>query len=240
MISEPFEARLDRFFREGRSAIAGVRDGYGERLAGFLSGLRQVLKLARAEIQDYERVHASRFNVFDYIAPDENRLSDILADLLDPDGKHGQGTLFLELLLKRCGVELAEPLSGAKVHREASTTYLANDARRMDVRIDFGTFGIGIENKPWAADQPGQIHDYLLNLDRHYNGQFLLLYLSGSGEPPAEHSATSAELADRRFRMWTFAGELAGWLAEAEAMCKAERVRSFLRNFREYVRQMFK
>ena len=31
------------------------------------------------------------FNVFDAIRPDENRLSDILRDLLDPRGAHGQG-----------------------------------------------------------------------------------------------------------------------------------------------------
>ena len=37
---------------------------------------------------------ATRFNVFDLIEPDENKLSDVLAGLLNPKGAHGQGDLF--------------------------------------------------------------------------------------------------------------------------------------------------
>lgn len=38
---------------------------------------------------------AGDFNVFDFISPDENRLSDILAFLLNPGAAHGQGNIFL-------------------------------------------------------------------------------------------------------------------------------------------------
>ncbi len=244
MVSEPFEAKLVRFFRDGQSAVAGLREGFGTRLGEFVSGLRQVLESARGEIREHEQAHASRFNVFDYISPDENGLSDILVDLLDPKGKHGQGAAFLELLLKRCEVKLAEPLSRATVHREAATTYLANGARRIDVRVDLGTFGIGIENKPWAADQQNQLRDYFLELDRRKDGRFLLLYLSGTGERPSKESVDPADLAARevegRFRLWTYSGDFADWLTDAEESCGAERVRSFLRDFREYVRRQFK
>ena len=57
----------------------------------------------RAEVQQRRRDKrlATGFNVFDLIEPDENKLSDILADLLDPKGSHGQGDLFLRLLLQQ-------------------------------------------------------------------------------------------------------------------------------------------
>ena len=49
--------------------------------------------VAAAERIDAELAlyHGHGFNVFDAIRPDENRLSDILRDLLDPRGSHGQG-----------------------------------------------------------------------------------------------------------------------------------------------------
>ena len=43
---------------------------------------------------------ATGFNVFDLIEPDENKLSDVLAGLLNPKGAHGQGDLFLRLHLR--------------------------------------------------------------------------------------------------------------------------------------------
>lgn len=236
--------RLECFFSEGQLLLSSSRELLRSSLHSFFSEAASVLVSARGEILEHERLHASRFNVFDSIAPDENTLSNLLADLLDPHGKHGQGAAFLELLLNRCEVKLPGSLSQAKIHREAPTTSIARDSRRIDIRIDFDTFGLGIENKPWAADQPGQVRDYLQHLDKQHGGRFLLLYLSGSGEPPADHSVTAQELdlhtMEGRFRMWTFAVEFADWLAEAEPVCQAERVRWFLRDFRDYIRQNFK
>ena len=42
---------------------------------------------------------ASAFNVFDFITPDENILSDIIAEIIFPEGDHGQGAVFLKNLL---------------------------------------------------------------------------------------------------------------------------------------------
>lgn len=46
---------------------------------------------------------APDFNLFDYLRDDELGLSACLAGLLDPKGKHGQGTVFLNAFLETVG-----------------------------------------------------------------------------------------------------------------------------------------
>ena len=54
---------------------------------------------------------------FTLIEPDENKLSDILADPLDPKAIHGQDDLFLRLLFKQLGLGSDSKLTkNATVH----------------------------------------------------------------------------------------------------------------------------
>ena len=74
----------------------------------------------RAAFDAARRVYARRlapdFNVFDFIAPDELRLSSILAWLLDPAGSHSQGNLFLVELLREFGLDWPmDGLDGSQV-----------------------------------------------------------------------------------------------------------------------------
>ena len=65
-------------------------------LGSFLTGIGAVteaLKETRARI---DRVASTRFSVFWYFKRDESILSGIFADLLRPDGSHGQGATFLD------------------------------------------------------------------------------------------------------------------------------------------------
>ena len=125
---------------------------------------------------------ATDFQVFDYIIPDENRLSDIIVNLLNPNGTHGQGSIFLELflstienILKRnrvTGANLSKlksvklNLNSYKINilREVLTSNINASQRRMDILATIGNLGIMIENKPWALDQEKQLVDYLKNL----------------------------------------------------------------------------
>jgi len=67
---------------------------------GFFHGAQIVLDAtARADNLLKSRL-GSGFNVFDWIEPDENTLSDLLRDLLDPAGTHGQRSAFLKLALE--------------------------------------------------------------------------------------------------------------------------------------------
>ena len=88
--------------------------------------------------------------VFDYIRPDENRLSDILADLLDPLGVDAQGPLFVRRFFEHMGIRRAladDVLLGLRVRREAVTTHLLAN-RRIDLTLEVGSFAVGVSSSP--------------------------------------------------------------------------------------------
>ncbi|HEX3797904.1 MAG TPA: PD-(D/E)XK nuclease family protein [Verrucomicrobiae bacterium] len=125
-------------------------------------GIRVENERKRKEKIDLRK--ATRFNIFSLIDPDENKLSDILKDLLDPKGTHGQGALFLQLFFKSLQID-ADPqlLVAAKIHRETQTYGISKFRRRIDVMIDAAVC-IAMENKVDSPDQEDQIKDYLEHL----------------------------------------------------------------------------
>ncbi len=131
-------------------------------LERFFDGLHVRLEAADATRRELDRYLGSRFNLLEVLYPDENRLSSLLASLLEPRGGHGQGSKFLESFIGLLPARVREQntmlnLTTAAVNLEAVIT---ND-RRIDIVISFGKeFAIGIENKPWALDQKNQLEDY--------------------------------------------------------------------------------
>ncbi len=103
---------LECFFAEiaSRIAVKGSDSRFGHpKVEKFFSELsRQVVKLEGHQLR-LDRKQATGFNVFDFIDPDENKLSDVLAWLLDPKGSHGQGDVFLLLLFEHLGFGLQTP-----------------------------------------------------------------------------------------------------------------------------------
>ena len=81
-----------------------VRQARSENSVRLLQELSPHLHAARAVERELDRHLARRFNVFRYLRDDELGLSRIIADLLDPTGEHGQGTIFLEAMLELLGV----------------------------------------------------------------------------------------------------------------------------------------
>ena len=112
----------------------------------FFDGLLPRLETARTLQRELDSQLAHRFNVFDYLRKDELGLSRIIADLLDPQAKHGQGPLFLELLLRRLKGPFAtmERLDHAGVEVERTI----KDGRRLDICVRIGNHCLAIENKP--------------------------------------------------------------------------------------------
>jgi hypothetical protein len=140
-----------RGFFEGASHLLTQQTETLERQVSHLFHDLQFRLATFQELKSYlDRDLASDFNIFDYIAPDENHLSQIIADLLRPDGPHGQSSIFLEafLQLTRISDERYYPDKIKNIVREDSTVYASAFHRRIDITLDFGDAGIGIENKP--------------------------------------------------------------------------------------------
>jgi hypothetical protein len=226
--------------REARQGLASAKD-----LPSFFDGLGYYVRVSREARQSLASAVAESFSVFDYIEPHENRLSTIIADLLDPKGKHGQGSTFLAAFLKqlveaRCRLasDWETRLDEATVVNEGATSFLSSAARRIDIRIELPQrFGIGIENKPWAGEQEAQLADYSKDLERRYQGGFVLVFLCQRGRKP--ESISEAEWSELRrlgkCATLHYTGEFLNWLSECFMRAEADKVRHFIKDFRRYI-----
>ena len=123
----------------------------------FFDGLAPRIETARTLERELDTQLARRFNIFDYLRTDELGLSRVIADLLDPNGKHGQGNTFLRLLLDRLEYsDASKDLDHASVKVEVEKAI--KDNRRLDICVRIGEHCLAIENKPYAGDQPDQIN----------------------------------------------------------------------------------
>ena len=217
-------------------------------ISHFFSVLREKKKSYEENYKYFAPKLAPKFSIFNFVRRDENALSYIIANLLDPMGEHEQGSVFIELftdfLILKMGDKPNENLKligenhkSAKCVTESTTGQIVNSQRRIDIVIDFGNFGIGIENKPWAFDQKDQLSDYSKELEKRYHENFLLIYLTGSDWEVSEYTIQKEELktlkSKSRFIQITYQ-ELKEWIIDCEAKCQADRVRNFLRDFADY------
>lgn len=187
-----------------------ARHAERRRLQQFFLELNPVLEAARKLERELGRHLAHRFNVFDYMGedrPSEALLSRIIADLLNPAARHGQGTALLEILLQKLSAEGGTPMPrsdfSTPVHVQRER--VIPKRRRIDITVDIetgtGLWCLAIENKPFADDQRHQVRDYLKYLKGKYEGRFLLIYLSPRGDGPTAHSLPKKELPRWRGRL---------------------------------------
>ena len=247
---------MSRIFCNWQENDASSRQG----LERFFNELAPRLEAARTVERELNRQLARRFNAFDYLRPDEQGLSKMIRDLLDPEGPHGQGQIFLRLFLEKVGFDC-----GADMRNSRACVELEIEGRRrldVAVRIDDDRHCLAIENKPFAGDQEDQIKDYLDWLRKNYGDRFLLIYLSPRGEAPSGSSVEPADLRDeagnatRTFRIMPYhraedgAGDdefapfragfgLADWLRECREHCDVERLRWFLREAETFCEREF-
>ncbi len=119
----------------------------------------------------------------------EVQMCRILADLLDPEGAHGEGAKYLidfftEVLHKEVSDVV---LQDARVYKEYPIT---ND-RRIDIVISYHGGFVPIEVKINAEDQKSQCYDYY-HFARKKDPDACLVYLTRNGHSPSEYSVTGS------------------------------------------------
>lgn len=232
------------YLRELSHKHSDRRTRTGARLGSFLDDLSSHHRLTHSATRELRRRLSVDFNVFHFISPDENRLSDVIAMLLSPKGEHGQETNYLDLFVRRLGIDatpngcpVEQGFANARVTREAPT-YTLQVRRRMDILVDLPPSGaIAIENKIYAGEGEDQIADYAEHLSNVYGDRFRILYLSPSGdEPTSVPTERLRELqSNGQLLSISFAKEIASWLNLCWRHTDSEKLRFFLEDFRDYV-----
>ena len=218
-------------------------------LTEFFAGLDAGLKTFREVRSVYDEQVAFEFNATSFFWPDENKTSDILKFFLDPKENHGQKGTFLKLFVKQFNLQilpakLLDNLELIKTEREDPTV----EKRRIDITIRFGNdeYIIGIENKIGTApDLDKQLHDYVKELRNRTNSddnKWTLFYLTPEGVNPATNSIKEDfrdELVkNRNLRLISYREDIIGLLELFEMSCRAENVRAYLKDFRQYLKQI--
>ena len=256
----------ERFFAELGKRLDEVREANRREYQRLFAELTPRLETARALERELDKKLARRFNVLDYLRDDELGLSRIIANLLNPDATHGQGTLFLRTLLERLKILKETPRWPDDLDKSRMTVEVERvitDDRRIDVSVQIGSGDaahcLAIENKPYAGDQKDQVKDYLEYLKEEYGDRFLLIYLSPTGEGPTEWSIDRQELLDENwkdcfaimpyhrgqeeqadgFEAFRIQYSLAEWLGECRKNCEVDRLRWFLRDAEIFCQRTF-
>ena len=211
-------------------------------LRTFFAGLAPAISVAVEAQRRLDRVAATQFSVFHYFKANENLVSGIFADLLRPNGSHGQGVAFLRLFLEEIDRGGKDSIRGSGDYGSLErcavyTEYPTPAGRRVDIVLELDGKWIGIENKPRALEQKDQLQDYLEFLQTGDKGA-CILYLSGDGEP-AETIKDEAHYLTIPYGRTRDGPSVAHWVAECHRCCDAENVRWFLKDLLKYISRMF-
>lgn len=184
------------------------------------------------------KTHAPDFRIFDFMRQDETGLSSCLSHLLDRNGKHGQGSTYFDLFVEMYGQHISWLNRTNNISYTVQTEFTTFNGRRLDILLNLNEHRlIGIENKPWANDQPNQLEDYAIHLSKTSNN-WLLIYLCN--REPSKESISMESLekykAQDRFLHITF-DQLSEWLSDCLGKTKPILVRTFIEQLIFFIKE---
>ena len=152
------------------------------------------------------------FTLFHYFSDEVNLHSNFIASLLDPNGDHYKGDLFLKLFLEMCGIDdFSIDTSRATVFKEF---------KHIDIYISDGKKHIILENKVYAKDQPTQIARYIKAIKKEgaEDEDIYVLYLHPDGKLPDNqsfgdyHAKLLGENPSIKFKVIRYGKEILEWI----------------------------
>jgi len=157
------------------------------------------------------------FTLFHDFSDELNLHSNFIASLLDPNGDHYKGDLFLKLFLETCGIDdFSIDTSRATVFKEF---------KHIDIYISDGKKHIILENKVYAKDQPTQIARYIEAIKKEgaEDEDIYVLYLHPDGELPKgdslggyklnqDNTKLEKEGSSINFKVISYGNEILKWI----------------------------
>lgn len=208
----------------------------------LLREISDLYKKAEEDRQEREK-QGDFFNVFNTIGlrTEEVRLhSAFIAELLNPQGKHGLSHLFLEAFLKM--LKSSGYLDFSKVSQDNKERYIGRltetEGGRVDIIIEDGNHAVIIENKIYAEDQTNQMLRYYNYGKAEYKDGFKLIYLTLDGHEPSECSLGNEEFI---YDCWSYDNDIVKWLEKCIRIADSKQkplVKSVIIQYKELVKQI--
>ncbi|MDR1838709.1 MAG: PD-(D/E)XK nuclease family protein [Treponema sp.] len=160
------------------------------------------------------RKTGEKYNLFKvtHIANDEVIMCRVLADLLDPHGKHCQDSRYLGLFWKAISLKLPEQLDLNIKDTKVKTELVIDENRRIDITLYDGRIFVPIEVKIRAGDQPKQVADYYEYAKKRnsVNVNVPVLYLTVDGHEPSDFSKVG--IGKKDYVTLSFRDDILAWL----------------------------
>ncbi|MDR3300907.1 MAG: PD-(D/E)XK nuclease family protein, partial [Spirochaetaceae bacterium] len=195
----------------------------------LLNGVTDIIKGYEAQWQKT----GEKYNLFKVagIAHKEVIMCRVLADVMNPQGKHCQGSRYLKSFWETIAPKLPSGLALDIEHTAVTTEYVIDENRRIDITLEDGKTFVPIEVKIWAGDQPKQVADYFAFARTKNNAARIpVLYLTVDGHEPSDFS--KGDLGKGDYVRLSFKDDILVWLeacAEDEATKKTVPVRENLK-----------
>lgn len=236
----------NEYERESEELLDAISNGYElatevyrQNASALMDELVPRMKVHKEELKNFNLINSCEFNVFNFLRKNENAVSDILADMLDPFGSHGQMNLFIAEFIsylqdKKGLFQNISDIEPKFVRREEPT----ENSRRIDIYIELDGYIIAIENKIGAGDQDLQVEHYIHEIvDKRLRkkGDFCFLYLTPTGDYPGENSITNKEREnlenEKRFACISYYVDVKKWLELCKKKCKSDKYNHFISDF---------
>lgn len=206
--------------------------------------LSQATRLCeKRQIEQNKKMHdGEMFNIFSVckLRYDELKHSSIIAEILNPQGAHGQGKdyllLFLDIIKKkvndrsfRINIEDVRAYNDEiMVETECSV-----QEGRVDIVVKHGHVPfLIIENKLYAKDQEEQLNRYNKYAIR-YSKEYEIVYLSLDGKEASEYSANGID-----YIKMSYSQDIVQWLEMCIKAHEISPIVEILKQYKSYIEQI--
>jgi hypothetical protein len=227
------------------SAEGNVSAEAVERAVGhFFTQVAHDAKIYSESRAEVNRHTGKDFNCLSYTPYSENKVTEIIADLLKPYGTHGQGDIFLSAFTRIILQDENKKLSFEQlsIKTEARTTNIASP-RRIDLLIVCRDWACAVENKAkWAIEQPNQLDDYSRHLASLGKKNSYIVFMPCKKKSP--ETLTCSQSPFQNLKIVPFIEDISddptfisffSWLKECIRLCESEKVRFFLNDFWDWL-----
>ena len=214
----------------------------------------ELLSEAHKIIEKYDTINLNTnkgFNVFSAIIKnDEVKNSAFIAELLNPQGTHGQGSVFLKLFVDLINENISlksnlNPLkSSVFVEKSIDKEAIENENENekggfIDIFITDYKNCIVIENKIDAGDQQRQLIRYY-NHCKNRNYETTILYLTPNGRPATKESTDEKLIEGKDYHCISYHNHIFEWLRTCKENCNDEHLKNIIYNYLNYIVTNFK